>query len=67
MPQYLLGIDAGTSVIKAAIFGASGSGKTSLLWTLLATTTLVWDLEAGDLLDFGQDGHGDGGGVDTPA
>jgi hypothetical protein len=36
-------------MIKAAIFGASGSGKTSLLWTLLATTTLFWDLEAGDL------------------
>ena len=36
-------------MIKVAIFGASGSGKTSLLWTLLATTTLFWDLEAGDL------------------
>lgn len=36
-------------MIKAAIFGMSGSGKTSLLWTLLASTTLFWDLEAGDL------------------
>ncbi|MDX3908241.1 MAG: ATP-binding protein [Sphingobium sp.] len=31
------------------IFGKSGIGKTSLLWTLLATTTLFFDLEAGDL------------------
>jgi hypothetical protein len=36
-------------MIKVAIFGRSGEGKTSLLWTLLATTTLFWDLEAGDL------------------
>jgi hypothetical protein len=36
-------------MIKAAIFGRSGEGKTSLLWTLLASTTLFWDLEAGDL------------------
>jgi len=36
-------------MIKAAIFGRSGEGKTSLLWTLRATTTLFWDLEAGDL------------------
>lgn len=36
-------------MIKAAIFGRSGEGKTSLLWTLQASTTLFWDLEAGDL------------------
>ena len=36
-------------MIKAAIFGGSGQGKTSLLWTLLARTTLFFDLEAGDL------------------
>ena len=36
-------------MIKAAIFGGSGQGKTSLLWTLLASTTLFFDLEAGDL------------------
>ena len=35
--------------VKAAIFGGSGQGKTSLLWTLLASTTLFMDLEAGDL------------------
>lgn len=35
--------------IKAAIFGQSGRGKTSLLWTIQATTTLFMDLEAGDL------------------
>lgn len=35
--------------IKGAIFGKSGIGKTSLLWTLNATTTLFMDLEAGDL------------------
>lgn len=35
--------------IKGAIFGKSGIGKTSLLWTLDATTTLFMDLEAGDL------------------
>ena len=35
--------------IKACIFGGSGQGKTSLLWTLLASTTLFMDLEAGDL------------------
>ncbi len=35
--------------VKAAIFGQSGRGKTSLLWTLRATTTLFVDLEAGDL------------------
>jgi hypothetical protein len=36
-------------MIKAAIFGRSGEGKTSLLWTLPDMTTLFWDLEAGDL------------------
>lgn len=35
--------------IKAAIFGPSGIGKTSLLKTLDAKTTLFFDLEAGDL------------------
>jgi hypothetical protein len=34
---------------KAAIFGRSGIGKTSLLWTLPPDTTLFYDLEAGDL------------------
>lgn len=35
--------------VKAAIFGASGAGKTTLLRTLRASTTLFFDLEAGDL------------------
>ena len=35
--------------IKAAIFGGSGQGKTSLLWTLPADRTIFMDLEAGDL------------------
>jgi hypothetical protein len=35
--------------IKAAIFGKSGVGKTSLLWTLNPESTLFFDLEAGDL------------------
>ena len=35
--------------IKGCIFGKSGIGKTSLLWTLLANGTLFFDLEAGDL------------------
>ena len=35
--------------IKGVIFGRSGIGKTSLLWTLDAPTTLFLDLEAGDL------------------
>jgi hypothetical protein len=35
--------------IKGVIFGRSGIGKTSLLWTLNASTTLFFDLEAGDL------------------
>jgi len=35
--------------IKGVIFGPSGIGKTSLLWTLNASTTLFFDLEAGDL------------------
>jgi len=35
--------------IKGCIFGKSGIGKTSLLWTLDAPTTLFFDLEAGDL------------------
>jgi len=35
--------------IKGVIFGASGIGKTSLLWTMEAESTLFFDLEAGDL------------------
>ena len=35
--------------VKAAIFGRSGEGKTTLLRTLRAGTTLFFDLEAGDL------------------
>ena len=35
--------------VKGAIFGKSGIGKTSLLWTLPPATTLFMDLEAGDL------------------
>jgi len=35
--------------IKGVIFGPSGIGKTSLLWTLQNSTTLFFDLEAGDL------------------
>ena len=35
--------------IKGCIFGKSGIGKTSLLWTLEAASTLFMDLEAGDL------------------
>jgi hypothetical protein len=35
--------------VKAAIFGSSGQGKTTLLRTLNSTTTLFFDLEAGDL------------------
>lgn len=35
--------------IKGAIFGPSGIGKTSLLYTLDPQTTLFLDLEAGDL------------------
>jgi hypothetical protein len=35
--------------IKAVIFGKSGIGKTSLLWTLEPEQTLFFDLEAGDL------------------
>ncbi len=34
---------------KGCIFGKSGIGKTSLLWTLNPATTLFMDLEAGDL------------------
>ena len=35
--------------IKGCIFGKSGIGKTTLLWTLDARSTLFMDLEAGDL------------------
>ena len=38
-----------TRGIKGVIFGKSGIGKTSLLWTLNASTALFFDLEAGDL------------------
>ncbi|MEI4235481.1 ATP-binding protein [Roseovarius sp. D22-M7] len=40
---------AETRGIKGVIFGPSGIGKTSLLWTLNNSTTLFFDLEAGDL------------------
>ena len=52
--------------IKGCIFGKSGIGKTSLLWSLNATTTLFMDLEAGDLAiegwqgDAGPTAHVDG-------
>jgi hypothetical protein len=42
--------------IKGVIFGKSGIGKTSLLWTLPASTTLFFDLEAGDLAIEGWNG-----------
>ena len=42
--------------IKAAIFGKSGVGKTSLLWTLNPDATLFFDLEAGDLAIEGWSG-----------
>ena len=35
--------------IKGVILGKSGIGKTSLLWTMEAESTLFFDLEAGDL------------------
>ncbi|NCC04359.1 MAG: ATP-binding protein [Proteobacteria bacterium] len=35
--------------VKGCIFGKSGIGKTSLLWTLPADKALFFDLEAGDL------------------
>ena len=38
-----------TRGIKGVIFGKSGIGKTSLLWTLEPQKTLFFDLEAGDL------------------
>jgi len=42
--------------IKGSIFGKSGIGKTSLLWTLDPATTLFIDLEAGDLAIEGWSG-----------
>jgi len=42
--------------IKGTIFGKSGIGKTSLLWTLEPATTLFIDLEAGDLAIEGWSG-----------
>lgn len=43
--------------IKGCIFGKSGIGKTTLLWTLPQETTLFVDLEAGDLAVEGWKGH----------
>ena len=43
--------------IKGCIFGKSGIGKTSLLWTLPEDRTLFFDLEAGDLAVEGWRGH----------
>ena len=34
--------------VKGCIFGKSGIGKTSQLWTLPPASTLFFDLEAGD-------------------
>lgn len=42
--------------IKGVILGPSGIGKTSLLWTLDAPSTLFIDLEAGDLAIDGWQG-----------
>ena len=42
--------------IKGCILGASGIGKTSLLWTVDADKTLFFDLEAGDLAVEGWSG-----------
>lgn len=42
--------------IKGVVFGPSGIGKTSLLWTLDAAKTLFIDLEAGDLAIEGWSG-----------
>jgi hypothetical protein len=42
--------------VKGTIFGKSGIGKTSLLWTLDPPTTLFIDLEAGDLAVEGWSG-----------
>ena len=45
-----------TRGITGVIFGKSGIGKTSLLWTLDAQKTLFFDLEAGDLAVQGWEG-----------
>lgn len=45
-----------TKGIKGCIFGKRGIGKTSLLWTMPAETTLFFDLEAGDLAIEGWQG-----------
>ncbi|MEW8315466.1 MAG: ATP-binding protein [Candidatus Thiodiazotropha endolucinida] len=42
--------------IKGCIFGKSGIGKTSLLWTIEPESTLFFDLEAGDLAIEGWSG-----------
>jgi hypothetical protein len=47
---------AETRGVKGCIFGKSGIGKTSLLWTLDADKTLFFDLEAGDLAIEGWQG-----------
>jgi len=39
---------AETRGIKGVIFGPSGIGKTTLLWTLMATTTLFFDCHIPD-------------------
>ena len=46
-----------TRGIKGCIFGKSGIGKTSLLWTLPPDKTLFFDLEAGDLAIEGWQGN----------
>lgn len=43
--------------IKGCIFGKSGIGKTSLLWTLNPEKTLFMDLESGDLAVQGWEGN----------
>lgn len=45
-----------TKGVKGCIFGKSGIGKTSLLWTMPADKTLFFDLEAGDLAIEGWQG-----------
>jgi ABC-type transporter Mla maintaining outer membrane lipid asymmetry ATPase subunit MlaF len=47
---------AQSRVREGCILGPSGIGKTSLLWTVDADTTLFFDLEAGDLAVEGWSG-----------
>ena len=42
--------------VKGVLVGKSGIGKTSQLWTLPTTSTLFFDLEAGDLAVEGYEG-----------